>query len=145
MAFLVGEYFFEQMSSVKTRKHYVMADLGFSGLWTFLYFCGFCYLWSQWGKSDEPDYGSSNINASIFFAFLSIFTWGGCAWFAFQRFKAGVDPAFASTYDPSANAYASYPVTTDNEQYQEAPFGQQQQQQQGGEWWWRRVVAVEFH
>jgi hypothetical protein len=31
MGFLVGEYFFEQMSSVKTRKHYVMGDLGFSG------------------------------------------------------------------------------------------------------------------
>lgn len=31
MGFLAGEYFFEQMSSVKTRKHYVLADLGFSG------------------------------------------------------------------------------------------------------------------
>lgn len=31
MAFLAGEYLFEQMSSVKTRKHYVLADLGFSG------------------------------------------------------------------------------------------------------------------
>lgn len=31
MAFIAGEYLFEQMSSVKTRKHYVMADLGFSG------------------------------------------------------------------------------------------------------------------
>lgn len=31
MGFLAGEYFFEQMSSVKTRKHYVMADLAFSG------------------------------------------------------------------------------------------------------------------
>lgn len=31
MGFLAGEYFFEQMSSVKTRKHYVLGDLGFSG------------------------------------------------------------------------------------------------------------------
>lgn len=31
MGFLAGEYLFEQMSSVKTRKHYVLADLGFSG------------------------------------------------------------------------------------------------------------------
>lgn len=31
MGFLAGEYFFEQMSSVKTRKHYVMGDLAFSG------------------------------------------------------------------------------------------------------------------
>lgn len=32
VAFIVGEYLFEQMSSVKTRKHYVLADLGFSGM-----------------------------------------------------------------------------------------------------------------
>lgn len=31
MGFLAGEYLFEQMSSVKTRKHYVFGDLGFSG------------------------------------------------------------------------------------------------------------------
>lgn len=30
MGFLVGEYLFEQMSSVKTRKHFVLGDLGFS-------------------------------------------------------------------------------------------------------------------
>jgi hypothetical protein len=31
MGFLAGEYLFEQMSSVKTRKHYVLGDLSFSG------------------------------------------------------------------------------------------------------------------
>lgn len=31
MGFVAGEYLFEQMSSVKTRKHYVLGDLGFSG------------------------------------------------------------------------------------------------------------------
>ena len=31
MYFLAGEFLFEQMSSVKTRKHYVLIDLGFSG------------------------------------------------------------------------------------------------------------------
>lgn len=31
IGFIVGEYFFEQMSSVKTRKRYVIADMGFSG------------------------------------------------------------------------------------------------------------------
>ena len=28
--FLVGEFFFDQMSSVKSRKHFVVADLAFS-------------------------------------------------------------------------------------------------------------------
>lgn len=31
IGFLAGEYLFEQMSSVRTRKHYVLGDLGFSG------------------------------------------------------------------------------------------------------------------
>ena len=31
IGFLAGEYLFEQMSSVKTRKHYVLGDLAFSG------------------------------------------------------------------------------------------------------------------
>jgi hypothetical protein len=108
MGFLVGEYFFEQMSSVKTRKHFVMGDMAFSGkwsmqhfrivfnvcflaLWAFLYFVGFCYLTNQWGKSEDPPngYGVNNIQASIAFSFFSIFTWAGCAYFAYLRFKAG--------------------------------------------------------
>lgn len=73
--FLAGEYLFEQMSSVKTRKHYVLGDLGFSGFWAFLYFVGFCYLSNQWGKSEEPPVGTSNMQAAIAFSFFSIFTW----------------------------------------------------------------------
>lgn len=33
MGFIAGEYLFEQMSSVKTRKHYVLGDLVFSGMY----------------------------------------------------------------------------------------------------------------
>jgi hypothetical protein len=32
IAFLAGEFLFDQMSSVKTRKHYVLLDLAFSGI-----------------------------------------------------------------------------------------------------------------
>lgn len=147
IGFIAGEYLFEQMSSVKTRKHYVLADLGFSALWTFLYFIGFCYLTNAWGKADDPPNGEgvNNVQASIVFSFFSIFTWAGCAYFAFLRFKAGVDPSFQSTYesDPNAaNQYSSYPVGSGpgaggvegGDQYQPSPFGggQQQQQQQPG-------------
>lgn len=57
----------------------------------------------------------------------------GCAFFAYQRFKQGVDAAFAPSYesDPTANAYSSYPVGNEPEQYNDPPFGQQQQQQRG--------------
>ncbi|KAJ6645369.1 Synaptogyrin, partial [Pseudolycoriella hygida] len=134
MGFLVGEYLFEQMSSVKTRKHFVLGDLGFSSLWAFLYFVGFCYLTNQWGKAEEPNngYGVNNVRSAIVFSLFSIVTWGGCAFFAYQRFKQGVDAAFAPSYesDPTANAYSSYPVGNESEQYNDPPFGAQQQQQQ---------------
>lgn len=130
IGFLVGEYLFEQMSSVKTRKHYVLMDLGFSGLWAFLYFIGFCYLTNAWNKSDDPPNGDgvNSVQAAIAFSFFSIFTWAGCAWFAFQRYKQGSNAAFAPTYeaDPIGDTgYASYPGATDIT-YQDPPFAQQQ-------------------
>lgn len=95
MGFLAGEYVFEQMSSVKTRKHYVLADLGFSGkaslytlfkfifnkyfvgFWAFLYFVGFWYLTNQWRNAKDPDggFGVNNVQAAIAFSFFSIFSW----------------------------------------------------------------------
>lgn len=138
IAFLAGEYFFEQMSSVKTRKHYVLGDIGFSALWSFLYFVGFCYLTNKWNNSSDPPggYGVNNLQAAIAFSFFSIFTWAGCAWFAFQRFRQGVDTAFAPRYDadpgaiPGGNSYSSYPVGPDTDGgYQEPPFSGGQQMQ----------------
>lgn len=133
--FIAGEYLFEQMSSVKTRKHYVLGDLGFSSAWAFLYFVGFWYLSNQWGKAAEPPagVGTAGVKAAIFFSFLSIFTWAGCAWFAYQRYLLGVDAAFAPTYesDPAANTYSSYPIGNDTDQYNEPPFSGSQQQRGG--------------
>ncbi|CAG9824620.1 unnamed protein product [Phaedon cochleariae] len=128
MAFLAGEYLFEQMSSVKTRKHFVLADLGFSGFWAFLYFVGFCYLTNQWSNSDTPTngIGVSNVQAAIAFSFFSIFTWAGSAFFAFQRFRQGVGAAFTTNYETDANmppSYPSYPGGPESDQpYQEPPF-----------------------
>ncbi|XP_063240812.1 synaptogyrin [Bacillus rossius redtenbacheri] len=131
VGFLAGEFMFEQMSSVKTRKHYVLADLGFSGFWAFLYFVGFCYLTNQWSKSADPDegYGVNNLQAAIAFSFFSIFTWAGCAWFAYRRFTQGSESAFAPSYEadpgsiPGGGPYSSYPVGMDGDAgYQEPPF-----------------------
>ena len=69
--------FFEQMSSIKTRKHYVIFDMAFSGLWAFFYFITFVYMVVAWSKTEEIkfNFASSNIIGAIFFAFLSIFAW----------------------------------------------------------------------
>lgn len=131
MGFLVGEFMFEKMSSVKSRKHYVLADLIFSGFWAFKFFVTFCYLWSQWSSAPTPpaNYGTNNVQAAIVFSFFSIFTWGGCAYFAYKRYMLGAEAAFAPSYesDPTVNAYSSYPVGNETDQYNQAPFSAQQQ------------------
>ncbi|KAA0185440.1 hypothetical protein HAZT_HAZT001242 [Hyalella azteca] len=138
IGFLVGEFLFEQMSSIKTRKRYVLADLGFSSFWSLLYFIGFCYLTNQWSKSDAPpgNIGVSNMQAAIAFCFFSIFTWAGLGYLAFLRFKQGSAQAFAPSYEVDPNAavaaaesgYTSYPDATDPQGgYAQPPFGGLQQ------------------
>lgn len=69
--------FFEQMSSIKTRKHYVIFDMAFSGLWSFFFVITFAYMCIAWSKTEDIkfSFASSNIYGAIFFAFLSIFFW----------------------------------------------------------------------
>jgi len=137
IGFLVGEWFFEQMSSIKTRKHYVIFDMAFSGLWAFFYLVTFVYMCIAWSKTEEIrfDFASSNIYGAIFFAFLSIFAWGGCAILAFQRFKSGGQAAFTEniTEDggmPADGQYQTYGGANDG-QYADPPFNGGEQQGMG--------------
>ncbi|XP_042232042.1 synaptogyrin-like [Homarus americanus] len=136
IGFIVGEYFFEQMSSVKTRKRYVMADMGFSALWSFLYFIGFCYLTNQWTKAEAPEYVVNNMQAAIVFNFFAIFPWAGAAYLAFLRYRQGSAQAFAPSYeaDPTnMGGYNSYPDATDPDGgYSQPPFAGQPAQPQSG-------------
>ncbi|XP_037914614.1 synaptogyrin isoform X2 [Hermetia illucens] len=131
MVFLVGEFMFERMSSVKSRKHFVLGDLAFSAFWAFMFFITFCYLWNQWSKAAPPPagYGVNNVQAAIAFSFFSIITWGGSAYFAYKRYTLGAEAAFAPSFesDPAANAYSSYPVGNEPDTYNQAPFSGQQQ------------------
>ena len=64
------------MSSIKTRKHYVIFDMAFSGLWALFYFVAFCYMANAWRQSDEMfNFAKSNVIGAIVFAFLSVLTW----------------------------------------------------------------------
>lgn len=127
IGFLIGEFFFEQMSSVKSRKHYVIGDMAFSGLWAFLYFLSFCIMAHQWSKSEEPPggVGHGNIGGAIFFSFASIFTWAGCAFFSWQRFQTGTEAAFAGMEEGGgANQAGGYQAYGGEGGYSEPPFSQ---------------------
>uniref|UniRef100_A0A1W7R9G9 Synaptogyrin n=1 Tax=Hadrurus spadix TaxID=141984 RepID=A0A1W7R9G9_9SCOR len=131
IAFLVTEALFDSFSSVKIRRRAVLADLGFSAFWAFLWFVAFCYLCDAWRQSPMPkgSFGVNNIRAAIAFSFFSIFVWAACAFFAFQRYRQGADSAFAPAYEAEPHEvaggmpYSTYPEGPEiNEAYHEPPF-----------------------
>ena len=68
------------MSSIKTRKHYVIADMAFSTAWALFYFINFLYMGVTWSKTDLAknhrfNYAAANIYGAIFFSLTSVFSW----------------------------------------------------------------------
>ncbi|CAD5117665.1 DgyrCDS6417 [Dimorphilus gyrociliatus] len=140
-AFLIFDALFENfISSVQHRKYIVMADMGFSGVWTFFWFVCFCYLTDAWRKTTkEVVYGVSGVQAAIAFSFFSIASFAGITFFAFQRYRQGISETFASQYDQSqqggpagdsaASPYSGYPAPvgdTGPDPYQQPTFNQDQ-------------------
>ncbi|CAG5126579.1 unnamed protein product [Candidula unifasciata] len=131
LGFLIVDAFFENLSSVQHRRYAVLADLGISGLWTFLWFVGFCYLTDAWRRTEkDPPHGKDNVQAAIAFSFFSIFTWGGLTFLALRRYRQGAQEAFATGYDQDPNAsspYSSFPGSDTGDPYQQPPFSQQKE------------------
>ncbi|CAI9538953.1 unnamed protein product [Staurois parvus] len=128
LIFLGLDVYLPMLSNVQTRKHIVLSDFGFAGLWSFLWFVGFCFLANQWSLTDTAkiSVGQDNARAAIAFNFFSILSWVPLAILAFKRVKMGAEDFNTSYVDPSldtASPYSSYPdAVTDN--YQRPPFTQ---------------------
>ncbi|PKK18753.1 synaptogyrin 2, partial [Columba livia] len=124
--FFMVDIYFPQISNTTDRKYLVLADLCFSGLWTFLWFIGFCFLTNQWSwtKASDVHIGADSARAAITFSFFSIFSWGLLIAFAYKRYKMGVEDFARSYIDPSAEVptpYSSYPNIS-HDSYQQPPF-----------------------
>uniref|UniRef100_UPI00398E4CD6 synaptogyrin-3a isoform X2 n=1 Tax=Pristiophorus japonicus TaxID=55135 RepID=UPI00398E4CD6 len=126
--FLTLDLYFPQISSVKDRKYVVLADLGFSGLWTFLWFVGFCFLENQW-QITPSDYlplnqGADAARAAIAFCFFSILSWAGLTLKAWQRYMLGADSSLFSQ-DPLDAGQAPFSTGIENtETFQSPPFAE---------------------
>uniref|UniRef100_A0A4W5R0P7 Synaptogyrin n=1 Tax=Hucho hucho TaxID=62062 RepID=A0A4W5R0P7_9TELE len=138
--FLLLDAYLPLMSNAKERKYAVMADLGFSGVWTFLWFVCFCLLASQWSRTlDVRGIPQDAARATIAFSFFSIATWGILTYFALVRYRRGVADVTQSiyaepppeehtpyhpTYAPSAytpTTYSPYPSSVPDD-FQQPPF-----------------------
>ncbi|KAI6075809.1 Synaptogyrin-2 [Aix galericulata] len=99
-----------------------------AGLWTFLWFVGFCFLTNQWAWTQAQDVliGADSARAVITFSFFSIFSWGLLIAFAYKRYKMGVEDFAHSYVDPTpevSTPYSSYPNIS-HDSYQQPPFTQ---------------------
>ncbi|XP_056405812.1 synaptogyrin-2 [Hyla sarda] len=128
LVFLALDIYFPTVSNINTRKYIVLSDLGFAGLWTFLWFVGFCFLANQWSVTNPDSYvtGGDGARAAIAFSFFSILSWFPLASLAYKRYKMGVDDFNTNYIDPNlapTSPYSSYPdAVSDN--YQSPPFTQ---------------------
>lgn len=111
--FLLLDAYMPLMSNAKERKYAVMADLGFSGVWTFLWFVCFCLLASQWSHTlDVRGIPQDAARATIAFSFFSIATWGILTYFALGRYRRGVADVTQSIYaEPPPEQHTPYPPT----------------------------------
>ncbi|XP_004342699.1 hypothetical protein CAOG_08098 [Capsaspora owczarzaki ATCC 30864] len=96
------------------QKFLTLFTLGFSVLWTFLWFVGFCYLTDKWVKFDFKDQVESdvknNAQAAIAFSFFSIITWAAFSFLTLKKWRLG-----GQAVDNSAPApYTNYQADTGN-------------------------------
>ncbi|XDV51098.1 hypothetical protein PO909_020044, partial [Leuciscus waleckii] len=76
IAFLLADALLPSMSSAQERKYVVLADLGFSGAWTFLWFVCFCLTADQWTKTiNTTGIPKDAAQAVIAFSFFSLASW----------------------------------------------------------------------
>ncbi|XP_062874650.1 synaptogyrin-1a isoform X2 [Trichomycterus rosablanca] len=111
IAFLALDAYFPQISGIKDRKKVVIADIGVSGFWSFIWFVGFCFLANQWQVAKTEDNplneGADAARAAITFSFFSIFTWGALLFFAVERMKR---ISFEEEYDKLFTSQSTSPV-----------------------------------
>ncbi|KAM4585160.1 synaptogyrin-3-like [Odontesthes bonariensis] len=93
ICFLILDVYFPSMSNVRDRRRAVLLDLVFSGLASFLWFVGFCFLANQWQATSPEELplaqGSDAARATIAFCFFSVLTWAVLTLSALRRFLTG--------------------------------------------------------
>lgn len=125
-AFIFADAYLPLMSSAQERKRLVMADMVFSGVWTFLWFVCFCLLANQWTKTnDRRGIPIDAAQAIIVFSFFSFITWGGVTYLAFMRFRQGVGEigqGFAESGPDHTSPYQGSTIPQDHSPYGDTTY-----------------------
>ncbi|KAK3562153.1 hypothetical protein QTP86_030151 [Hemibagrus guttatus] len=135
-ALIFADAYLPLMSSAQERKLLVIADMVFSGVWTFLWFVCFCLLANQWTYTvDRKGIPVDAAQAIIVFSFFSFITWGVVTYLVLMRFRQGVRdishgfgetaPEHTSPYQGSTIPHDRSPygdTTYPSDLYQQPPF-----------------------
>ncbi|XP_075999272.1 synaptogyrin-2a [Genypterus blacodes] len=126
VVFLILDAYFPQISNARERKYIVLGDLGFSGVWAFLWFVCFCLLANQWSKTVEGASVADAARAVVAFSFFSVITWGVLTFFAYGRYSQGVSDFDQDYRDPANDNTTPYPAApyagSGPAGYQQSPF-----------------------
>ncbi|XP_008327762.1 synaptogyrin-2a [Cynoglossus semilaevis] len=125
VAFTILDAYFPQISNAKDRKYIVLSDLGFSALWTLLWFICFCLLANQWSNTPSTSLviiPADAARAIVAFCFFSIITWGLLIYFAYARYREGVNEFDTDYRDPASDHSTPYPPASAPTGYQQSPF-----------------------
>merc|ERR1712210_346597 len=95
---LAVELCFEQISSAKVRRRFVLVDYSISALISAAFLLAFLASTFQWLRSPQSEQGGGQVSFSLFAALLATFAWAGCALLARQRHQAGCE-AFSDGED----------------------------------------------
>lgn len=111
VAFTVLDAYLPFISNAQERKYITLAELIFSGVWTFLWFVCFCLLASEWARTHfTMGIIMEAARATIAFSFFSIATWGILTYFALARYRRGVNDVMLHT-DAPTDQHTPYPPT----------------------------------
>ncbi|CAG06018.1 unnamed protein product [Tetraodon nigroviridis] len=113
VVFLFLDVYLPFVHNEQQRKVAVVADLGFSGVWAFLWFVCFCLLTNQWSHTqDTRGIPADAARATVAFSFFSIATWAILTYFAVCRFRRGDHGAAVPTYtEAPPDLHTPYPPT----------------------------------
>ncbi|XP_048575981.1 synaptogyrin-3 [Nematostella vectensis] len=137
IVFIAIDSQFETFNTPDTKKHVLIADLGFSGLWAFLWFVCFCYLADMWRKTQGSfsTTQTNNCQAAIAFSFFSVITWVGLSVMALSRLRQHIqEAAYGDGLSGDNNPYAPFPPNNSEpvDPYQSRPFSEETQDETAG-------------
>ncbi|XP_030628580.1 synaptogyrin-2b [Chanos chanos] len=124
VVFIILDAYFPLISNANDRKYIVVADLVFSGAWTFLWFVCFCFLANQWSHTTDPGtIPNDAVHAVVAFSFFSVGSWAALTYFALIRYRQGVGEV-TQNFPEAAIDHASQPPypTGGPDIYQQPPF-----------------------